>query len=133
MSEKHKKVFTTLNYIGHVIILALTITRCISISAFASLLGIPIEITSSATGLKICAITAGNKKYYKSVIEKKNKKRDKIVLAAKSKLNSIEVVIYKALINSVIDHDEFVLINNVLKEYNERRRNQKFKYLRAKS
>ena len=132
MSEKHKKVVTTLNYIGHFIILALTITGCISISAFASLLGIPIGITSSATGLKMCAITAENKKY-KSIIEKKNKKRDKIILTAKSKLNSIEVLISKAVIDSVIGHDEFVLINNVLKEYNERRRNQKFKDLRAKS
>ena len=31
--------------------------RCISISLFASLLGIPIGIRSSAIGLKICAIT----------------------------------------------------------------------------
>ena len=44
---------------------------------------------------------------------------DKIVLSAKSKLNSIEVLTSKALIDSVINHDEFVLINNVLKEYNE--------------
>ena len=50
-------------------------------------------------------------------------KRDKIVLLAKSKLNSIEVLISKALVDSVISHDEFVLRNNVLKEYekNERR------------
>ena len=40
-------------------------------------------------------------------------------MLAKSKLNSIEVLISKALIDSVISHDEFVLINNVLKEYNE--------------
>ena len=48
MSKKHKKVCTTLNYIEHFLILASTITGCISISAFASLLGIPIGITSSA-------------------------------------------------------------------------------------
>ena len=53
------------------------------------------------------------------MIKKKKKKHDKIVLLAKSKLNSIEVLISKALIDSVISHDEFVLINNVLKEYNE--------------
>ena len=34
---------------------------CISISASVSLIGIPIGITSSAIGLKICAITAGIK------------------------------------------------------------------------
>ena len=39
-------------------------------------------------------------------------------MLAKSKLNIIEVLISKALIDSVISHDEFVLINNVLKEYN---------------
>ena len=78
MSRNHKKVCTTLNYIEHFLILASTITRCISSSAFVSLLGIPIEFTSSAVGLKICAITAGIKKY-KSIIKKK-KKHHKIVL-----------------------------------------------------
>ena len=89
MSKKHKKVCTTLNYIEHFLILASTITGCISISAFASLIGIPIGITSSAIGLKICAITAGIKKY-KSIIKKKKKKHDKIVLLVKYKLNSIK-------------------------------------------
>ena len=51
-------------------------------------LSIPIEITSSAIGLNVCAITAGIKKY-KSIIKKKKKKHDRIVLLAKSKLNSI--------------------------------------------
>ena len=52
ISKKHKKICTNLNYIEHFLILASTITGCISISAFASLIGIPIEITSSAIGLK---------------------------------------------------------------------------------
>ena len=114
MSKKHKKVCTTLNYIEHFLILASTITGCISISAFASLLGIPIGNMSSAIGLKICEIAAGIKKY-ESIIKKK--KHDKIVLLAKSKLNSIEVLISKALIDSVIGYDEFVLTNNFLKKY----------------
>ena len=121
MSKKHKKVCTTLNYIEHVLILASTITGCISISAFTSLIGIPMRITSSAIGLKTCAIFAGIKKY-KPIIKKKKKKHDidsKMVLIAKSKLNSIEGLLSKALIDSVISHDEFGLINNLLKEYNE--------------
>ena len=52
-------VYTTLPYIEHFLILASTITWCISISAFSSLLGIPIKIMSSAIGLKMCAIAAG--------------------------------------------------------------------------
>ena len=98
MSRKHRKVCTTLNYIEHFLILASTITGCISISAFASLLGILIGITSSEIGFKICAIAAGIRKY-KSIIKKKKKKHDQIVLVAKSELNSIEVLIFKALID----------------------------------
>ena len=60
-------------------------------------------------------ITSGINKY-KSRIKKKKKKHNKIVLLTKSKFNSIEVLIFKALINSNIGHDEFFLINNVLKK-----------------
>ena len=62
MIKKHKKVCAALNYIENFLILASTVTGCISISAFASLLGIPIGITSSAIGLKMCAIAAEIKK-----------------------------------------------------------------------
>ena len=75
MRKKNKKVCTTLNYIEHILILASAITGCISTSTLAYLLGIAIGITSSAIGLKICAITAGIKKY-KSIIKKKKKKHD---------------------------------------------------------
>ena len=115
MSRKHKKVCATLNYIEHFLALASTITGYISISAFASLIGIPVGITSSAIGSKICVIAAGIQKY-KSIIKKK-KKHDKIIFLTKSKLSKIEFLISKALINSNISHDEFVLINNALKEY----------------
>ena len=73
MSRKHKKVCTTLNDIGHFLILAFTITECISNSAFTSSLGIRIEIASSAIGLKTCAIAARIKKY-KPIIKRKKKR-----------------------------------------------------------
>ena len=50
------------------------------------------------------------------VIKKKKKKHDKIVSLAKSNLNSIEVLTSKALVDSNISLEEFVLINNMLKE-----------------
>ena len=62
MSRKNKKVCTTLNHIEYFLILASTITGCISISAFASLLGVSIWITSYAIGLKICATATRIKK-----------------------------------------------------------------------
>lgn len=36
----------------------------------------------------------------------------------KTKLDTIEILISKALINSHISHNDFVLVNNVLQEYN---------------
>ena len=50
---------------------------------------------------------------------KKRKKHDHIVSLAKTELNTIEVSISKALSNSYINNDEFVLVNKVLREYNE--------------
>ena len=45
------------------------------------------------------------------------RKRKRSMIRSKSKLNSREVLISKALIDSNISLDKFVLINNVLKEY----------------
>ena len=40
------------------------------------------------------------------------------MLLAKSMLNSIEVLISRGLMDSYFNHYEFVLVNNVLREYN---------------
>ena len=79
---------------------------------FASLLGIPIEITSSAIGLKICTITAWFKKH-KSIIKKKKQKMIKCI--AKAKLNTKKVLFSKTLINSWISYDESILSNKMIK------------------
>ena len=76
MSKKLKKVCTVWIILNIFLILASTVTGYISISAFDSLLSIPIAITISAIGLSICAITTGIKKC-KPRIKKKKKKNDK--------------------------------------------------------
>ena len=53
--------------------------------------------------------------------KKMKKNNDEIVLLTKTNLNSVEVLISKALINSNISHYEFILVNNVLKEYDDMR------------
>ena len=84
ISHKHESTCCMdLNYIEHVLILASAVTGYVSVSAFASLVGICIEITSSAIGLNICAIILKIKKY-KSIIKKKKKKHGKMVLLAKT-------------------------------------------------
>ena len=52
MSKKHKKIYADLNYFEDFLILNSEVTRNFSISAFASLIGIPIGIKSSAAALK---------------------------------------------------------------------------------
>ena len=76
MSKKHKKVFTVSNYIEHLLILTSTVTGCVSVSVFASLVGTPVGSASSVVGIKICGITAGTKRY-KSIIKKKKKNMKK--------------------------------------------------------
>ena len=75
MFKKYKNAYRVLNYISHLLVLISSVTGCVSISDFASLVGIPIAITNSATGLKICLITAEIKNY-KSLIKKIKKKHD---------------------------------------------------------
>ena len=56
ISKKSKRTCKNLNYVEQLLILASTVTYCVFISAFASLVGIPVGITSSTVGLKMCAI-----------------------------------------------------------------------------
>ena len=79
MNGKYKKTCKYLNYGKHLLILSSMITGCALISTFASLVSVPVGNTSSAIGIKICAITAGIKNF-KSVMKKKKKNHNKIVL-----------------------------------------------------
>ena len=56
----------------HLLILASEVTWCVSISAFAPLVGTSIRIASFAALLHNFAITTGNKNY-KSIIRKRRK------------------------------------------------------------
>ena len=56
---------------------------------------------------------------------KRKMERDKAMSFEKPESNSRELSVSKPLIGSVISNDEFVLINNVLKEYNEMKKKNK--------
>ena len=60
VSNKRKKVSSTLNYIEHIVTLFFAVTGCISISALASLFYISTGIMSSTIRLIICATTVKN-------------------------------------------------------------------------
>ena len=70
---KNKNTCKYLNYAENLLIPSSTTTACVSISAFALLVCFLVGITSSAIGIKICAVTAGIKKY-KSIVKTKEEK-----------------------------------------------------------
>ena len=65
--KKYLKKKKVLNYIDHSLIVISTISGCILISSFASLVWIPMQIASSTIGLKTCVITAGIKNYNSTI------------------------------------------------------------------
>ena len=75
MSRKNKNVGRFLNYFEYFLIFVSAVSGCASISAFASLVGFPLGITSSVAELKIWALTAGIKKYKVTIKKKKEKKK----------------------------------------------------------
>ena len=58
--KQHKKTCKNLNYDELLLILASIVADCVSISAFASLVGFHIGIRNSSAMIKNCIITAGN-------------------------------------------------------------------------
>ena len=62
MSEE-KETRKYFNYVEPLLILPSTVTGCVSVSAYASLVCIPADITSSVVGLNISTIIAEIKKY----------------------------------------------------------------------
>ena len=72
ISKKHKKLCKILKYTEHLLILAATVSGYVSVSALASLIGIPIGIASFATTINITIIIAQIKKH-KSIAKKKEK------------------------------------------------------------
>ena len=71
MNKKLNNLCTALNYIKHSITLASVVTGCGSMSAFASVVGIPAGIGSSAVGLQNYSVTIG----IKSINQKERKKQ----------------------------------------------------------
>ena len=82
MNETRNHLLEKINhngYLEHLLVLVSADSRCASISIFDSLVGDPVGIVRSSVGLKMCALTAGSKKY-KPIIKKTRQKFYNIVL-----------------------------------------------------
>ena len=72
MGEKHKKLCRLLNYFEHFLAFVSAVRGCVSISASASLVVIPVNVVISAVWLKNWRLTSGIKNYV--IIEEKGNK-----------------------------------------------------------
>ena len=102
MNNRPEKISCTLKYVDKSVIVITGVSSGVSISLLATVIGSPIELASASKELKACLCLA--------II---------IVLLARTKSNIINVLISKGLGDSDISHEEFLLINNEIKEYNE--------------
>ena len=59
MSKKHKRVYRTLNYLNNVLVFISSVSACVSIPAFSSLVGVLAVIARYTIPLKICALATG--------------------------------------------------------------------------
>ena len=82
MSYQNKKFSTTLNHIKCFLTLVFVADKCISASAFFSLVDISARIMSSTIGLKTSAIIGRIKKH--KLIIKKKKNKHETALSAKA-------------------------------------------------
>ena len=99
------------------LIVLLVTSGSVSIASFATVIGIPIGITSASLSLPFSLCTGLVRKLLKAT-EIRKKKYNKIVMLARSKLNSIECKISEALINNQINHEDFMTI--IMEERNYR-------------
>ena len=66
-----------------------------------------------------CGLVSGGTKIVNQKLRIKVNKHDQIRFVAKAKLNSITNIVSKALTDGEISHDEFQLVINEVKKYNE--------------
>ena len=118
MSKKFSKYISFFDYFDKCLIVLSVTSGSVSIASFATVIGIPIGITSASLSLAFSLCIGLVKKLLKATRNKK-KKHNAIVMLARSKLNSIEKKISEALINNQISHKEFITIINEERNYRE--------------
>ena len=90
----------------------------VSIASFATVIEIPVGITSASLSHAFSLCTGLVKRLLRATRNKK-KKHNKTVMLARSKLNSIESKVSGALINNQISHEDFMTIINEERNYRE--------------
>ena len=118
ISKNLSRYIAFLNYFNKSLNVLFILSGSISTASFATTIGAPAGITGASSGFTF-SITSGFAKKFLKTIRNKKKKHNKIVMLARSKLNSIENKISKALIDNDISHEDFEIVINEEKKYQE--------------
>ena len=118
MSKKLSRYISVFDYFDKSLIVLSVTSGSVSIALFATVIRIPIGITSASLSLPFSLCTGLVKKILKATRIKK-KKYNTIVTLARSKLNSIKSTISEALINNQINHEDVITIINEERNYRE--------------
>ena len=104
--KKISKYCVAFDYSDKVFITLSASFGTLSITSYATIVGIPAGIAGASLTL-IFTVTTGVVKIFLNITRKKKKKHNKIIALARSKLNIIENLISQALIDFEITHEEF--------------------------
>ena len=112
--KKFNKYLVSFDYLDKIFITLSASFGTLSIASYASVVGIPAEITGASLTL-VFTIGTGISKSLLKLTEKRKKKHNKIIVLAKNKLNTIDTLLSSALNDSEISHEEF---SNIITEAN---------------
>ena len=115
MIKKLNKYTVSFDYLDKIFITLSASFGTLSITSYATLVGIPVGIGDASLTL-IFTISTGINKSLLQMTKKRKKKHNKIIALAKSKLNSVDTVLSSALNDSKISHEEFA---NIITEKND--------------
>ena len=118
------KYLVNFDYLDKIFITLSASFGTLSIASYASVVGIPADITGASLTL-VFTIGTGISKSLLKLTKKRKKKHNKIIVLAKNKLNIIDTLLSSALNDSEISHEEFTNIINEANIYENIKENIK--------
>ena len=122
--KKLTKYLVSFDYLDKIFITLSSSFVTLSIASYASVVGIPADITGASLTL-VFTIGTGISKSLLRLTKKRKKKHNKIIVLAKNKLNMIDTLLSSALNDSEISHEEFTNIINEANIYENIKENIK--------
>ena len=104
--KKLNKYLVSFDYLDKIFITLSASFGTLRMASYASVLGIPADITGASLTLVFTIGTVISKSLLK-LAKKRKKKHNKIIVLAKNKLNMIDTLLSSALNDSEISHEKF--------------------------